>query len=198
LVPFDMGKSLGWSTVTISGGKATYSPFDRVLVDGLAIPRKILFESGGGAQPWLTMGIELVDNTRPECTFLQLDSDGASPVRDKHIKLIHVEKWVSQIVMACSDEVEEQSTTSSKIIHGPLTSDRARAIERMQSRRNDPKDRELLEQVAAIYKDNPDKPIKAILRAFPHWSESKAKRLARRCSDADLLPTVSKRGQKRI
>ena len=86
-MPFDMGKARGWSTVGLPTGEATYNPLDWVLHGDQAIPRKILFRSGGGPRPWLTMGIELVDG-RPECTYLEFDSDKASPVRDKHLKLI--------------------------------------------------------------------------------------------------------------
>ena len=134
----------------------------------------------------------------PECTYLQLDADAASPVRDKHIKLIHIEKWVSQIVKACSDVIEEQAPTSRVVGRRPMTPKEAKVIDRMQRRRRDPNDMELMKQVASVYKENPTKPIKAIMAAFPDMSESTAKRWARRCSDHDLLPKVSKKGQKRI
>ena len=74
------------TTVTLTIGEATYNPLEWVLHEDQAIPRKILFRSGGGPQPWLKIGIELVDG-RTECTYLELDSDKASPVRDKHLKL---------------------------------------------------------------------------------------------------------------
>jgi len=192
-----MGKSLMWSSLEFNGGTATFSRFDRVPRGALAVPPKILFESGGGRQPWLTMGIEFVSDS-PECTYLELDADGANPVRDKHIKLVHIENWVNQIVKACSDVIEEQGPTSRVIGRRPMTPKEAKAIDRMQRRRRDPNDMELMKQVASIYKDNPTKPIKAIMAAFPDMSESTAKRWARRCSENDLLPKVSKKGQKRI
>ena len=97
--------------MTLPTGEATYNPLDWILHGDQAIPRKILFRSGGGPRPWLTMGIELVDG-RPECTYLELDSDKASPVRDKHLKQTHIEKMVGQIVAACANLVSAHQTGS--------------------------------------------------------------------------------------
>lgn len=196
-MPFDLGKSAGLVfTKTLATGKATYVPDYEV--DGeYARPRKILFQSGGGPQPWLTMGIEVVDGV-PECTYLELDADGdASPVRDKHLKLIRIEQWVKQIVASCTQEVEPESATRYTLIHGPATPEQMKAVERLQRRRRDPNDRELLEKVANLYKANPEAPNAAISQTL-NMSKRTAARWAARCSEAGLLPKVSKKGQKRL
>ena len=153
-MPFDVGKGLV-SEVEFSyggfAGKATYDPFDIALVGDQAVPRKIRFESGGGPLPWLTMGVELVGGV-PECTYLELDADDGSPVRDKHLRMIRVEKFVSLIVATCGNPVTRTSETGIRIDHGPATPEQVKAVERLQRRRRDPNDRELLERVAAIYK----------------------------------------------
>jgi hypothetical protein len=195
-MPFDMGKAPAWKTVELKTGKATYSPFDYELIGDQAIPRKILFQSGGGPQPWLTMGIELVNGV-PECTYLELDADNASPVRDKHLKLIRIEQWVKQIVATCAQRVESTSATQRTLIHGAATHQQMKAVERLQRRRRDPNDRELLEQVAELYKANPDAPLTAIGHALG-MSTRTAARWAARCSEVGLLTQVSKKGQKRL
>lgn len=194
-MPFDMGKALGWSTVTLTVGKATFSPFDYVLFGDRAIPRKVLFESGGGPLPRLTMGIEVIDNV-PECVYLELDADDAGPVRSKHLKSIRIEQLLTGIVAACAQHVE-QTSTGRMLIHGPVTPEQVKAVERLQRRRRDPNDRELLEQVAAIYKANPDAPVAAIMRAMD-MSRRTAGRWAAKCSESGLLPRVDGRGKKRL
>jgi hypothetical protein len=196
-VPFDLGKSFAWSTVKSSSGEATYSPFDYVLVGDQAIPRKILFRSGGGSSPWLTMGIEVVGDV-PECTYLELDADNASgPVRDKHLKLVHIEKWVSEIVAKCAQQVVQTSEKGDFVMHGPTTPEQVKTVQRLQRRRRDPNDTELLERVAAIYKANPDAPVAAIMRAMD-MSRRTAGRWASRCSENGLLPSVDAKGKKRL
>lgn len=142
------------------------------------------------------MGIEVV-NGALECTYLELDSDKASPVRDTHLKSIHIEKMVAQIVRALAQQVQPTSETGVMLTHGPTTHDQMKAIERMQRRRRDPNDRELLEQVAAIYKENPDAPVAAIMRAM-NMSRRTAGRWAARCSEVGLLPQVHAKGKKRL
>lgn len=194
-MPFSMGKASGWSTVTLPIGEATYNPIDGVLYEDHAIPRKILFRSGGGPRPWLTMGIELVDG-RPECTYLEFDSDKASPVRDKHLKLKSIEKMVAEIVAACAQPVE-RTPKGLSITYGLTTPEQVKAVERMQRRRRDPNDHELLEQVATIYREHPDAPVAAIMRALG-MSRRTAGRWAARCSEVGLLPPVDTKGKKRI
>ena len=194
-MPFDMGKLPVRSTVGLRTGEATYNPLDWVLHGDQAMPRKILFLSGGGPQPYLTMGIELVDG-RPECTYLQLDSDKASPVRDKHLKSIHIEKMVREIVAACAQPAE-RTPKGLSITYGLTTPEQMKAVERMQRRRRDPDDRELLEQVATIYKEHPDAPVAAIMRAMG-MSRRTAGRWAARCSEVGLLPQVDAKGKKRL
>jgi len=194
-VPFDMGKAAGWTTVGLAAGEAKFSPYDWVPHEDQAIPRKILFRSGGGPQPWLTMGIELVDG-RPECTYLEFDSDKASPVRDKHLKLTQIEKMVGQIVAACAQPVE-RTPKGLRITYGLTTPEQMKTVERMQRRRRDPDDRELLEQVATIYREHPDAPVAAIMRAMG-MSRRTASRWAARCSEVGLLPQVDTKGKKRI
>lgn len=194
-MPFDMGKSIAWATVKLSIGEASYSPFDYVLDGNQAVPRKILFRSGGGNLPRLTMGIEVIENV-PECTYLELDADNVSPVRDKHLKSVQIEKLVTQIVATCAQQVE-QTKTGRMLIHGPATPGQVKAVERLQRRRRDPNDRELLERVAAIYKANPDAPVAAIMRAMD-MSRRTAGRWAARCSENGLLPPVDAKGKKRL
>jgi|SRR5215211_1016497 len=195
-----MGKALAWSTARFSfggtAGEATYSPFDYVLVGNQAVPRKILFRSGGGSRPWLTMGIELISGV-PECTYLELDADNASPVRGKHLKAIRVEEWVTQIVATCAQQVSRTSEAVLTLDEGPATPEQVRSVERMQRRRRNPNDRELLEQVAALYKANPEAPLAAISETLG-MSPRTAARWAARCSEVGLLPQVSKKGQKRL
>ena len=142
------------------------------------------------------MGVELVDGV-PECTYLELDADAATALRDKHLKTIHVEKFVSLIVATCGNRVTRISETSFGFAHGPATPAQVKAVERMQRRRRDPSDRELLERVAAIYKENPDAPVAAIIRAMG-MSRRTAGRWAARCSEAGLLPKVDGKGKKRL
>jgi len=181
-------------------GYATYNADDDVEIGGQSIPRKILFQSGGGQLPWLRMGIE-VRNDVPECTYLELDSnDGCSEVRSKHLKGIRVEEWVTQIVATCAKTVERTTKAGRRITrlaHGPATPAQVKAVERMQRRRRDPNDRQLLEQVAALYKGNPDAPIVAIGETLGMTPRTAA-RWAARCSEVGLLPKVSKKGQKRL
>jgi hypothetical protein len=193
-----MGEAPAWSTVRLSFGEATYNPFDLVLIEDQAIPRKVLFHSGGGAQPWLTMGIEVVNGV-PECTYLELDAaDDASPVRDKHLKLIQIEKWVGQIVATCARTVDRSKDGRTlKLTHGPATPEQLKTVERLQRRRRDPNDRELLEQVAALYTENPGAPVAAVMRATG-MSRRTAGRWAARCSELGLLPQVDTKGKKRI
>ena len=194
---FDLGKSRGWSVVGFSAdgipGEATYSPFRYELYGDLAVPRKILFEApGDDDQTWLTLGIELVDGV-PECTHLELSG---RPVRDRHLKAIRVEKLVTAIVSTCAQRVERTPKTLT-LIHGPATPEQVKAVERVQRRRRDPNDRALLEQVATLYKANPDAPLAAISEALD-MSPRTAARWAARCSEKGLLPQVSKKGQKRL
>jgi len=68
----------------------------------------------------------------------------------------------------------------------------------MQRRRRDPRqDRALLERVAALYRQHPHAPNKAVAAEFG-VSERTAGRWAEYCSDAGLLPKAPKQGQKRI
>jgi hypothetical protein len=194
-MPFDMGKALGWATVTLATGTATFDPLGAVLLKDHAIPRKILFQSGGGPRPWLKMGIELVDG-RPECTYLEFDSDEASPVRDKHLKLVHIEEMVGQIVAACAQPVE-RTPRGIRITYGLPSPEQVKTVGRMQRRRRDPDDRELLEAVATIYREHPDAPVAAIMRAMG-MSRRTAGRWAARCSEVGLLPHVDTKGKKRL
>ena len=82
-------------------------------------------------------------------------------------------------------------------MHGPATPEQVKTVERLQRRRRDPNDRALLEQVAALYKANPDAPLAAISEALG-TSPRTAARWAARCSEIGLLPQVSKKGQKRL
>jgi hypothetical protein len=72
-----------------------------------------------------------------------------------------------------------------------------KAVERLQRRRLDPIDRELLEQVAAIYKANPDAPVVAIMREMD-MSRRTAGRWAEKCSEIGLLKQVDAKGKKRL
>jgi hypothetical protein len=193
-VAFDLGKSRGWSVVGFSAdgipGEATYSPFRYELYGDLAVPRKIRFEApGDDDQTWLTLGIELVDGV-PECTYLELSG---RPVRDRHLKSIRVEKLVTAIVSTCAQQVLPDGWRA----HGPATPEQVKTVARLQRRRRDPNDRALLEQVAALYKANPDAPVAAISEALD-MSPRTAARWAARCSEVGLLPQVSKKGQKRL
>jgi len=181
-------------------GYATYNADDHVEKGDQSIPRKILFQSGGGPFPWLRMGIEVRDGVA-ECTYLELDcNDGGSEVRSKHLKGIRVEEWVTQIVATCAKTVERTTKGGrriSRLAHGPATPEQVKAVERMQRRRRDPNDRQLLEQVAALYKANPDAPLVAIGETLAMTPRTAA-RWAARCSEIGLLPKVSKKGQKRL
>ena len=125
-------------------GFATYNANDDVEIGDQSIPRKILFESGGGPFPVLRMGIE-VRNGVPECTYLELDADDdSSEVRSKHLKGIRIEEWVTQIVATCAKTVERTSKAGRRITslaHGPATPEQVKAVERMQRRRRDPRPR---------------------------------------------------------
>ena len=72
---------------------------------------------------------------------------------------------VGQIVAACAQPVE-RTPKGFRSRTGTPTPEQTKAIERMQRRRRDPNDRELLEQVATIYKEHPDAPVAAVMRAI--------------------------------
>lgn len=197
-MPFDLGKSRAWCVVRVSAGgitgEATYSPFQPPELHGdQAVPRRILFEArGDDEQPWLTLGVELVDG-RPECTHIELSGD---PVRDRNLKSIHLEKLFTAIVSACAQQVERRPK-GLKLTLGPATPEQVKTVERLQRRRRDPNDRALLEKVADLYKANPQAPIAAISVALDMTPRTAA-RWAARCSEVGLLPQVSKKGQKRL
>lgn len=185
--------------VPLHAGQAYYSHYDCEPVDDQLIPRKILFHSGGGEAPWISMGIELVEGV-PQCTYLKFastESDGATaaPVRGKHLRAIDIETLVRDIVAACAQQILPLAT-GLFAAEGPAASDQRRVVETTQ-RRRDPGDKELLHQVAAIYTSNLDKPIAAVMRELD-MSRSTAGRWANRCSDAGLLPTVEKKGKQRV
>ena len=76
-------------------------------------------------------------------------------------------RWplVTAIVSACAQQVEH-APKGLKLMHGPATPEQVKTVERLQRRRRDPNDRALLEQVAALYKANPDAPLAAISEAL--------------------------------
>jgi hypothetical protein len=198
-LPFALGPAPMFITTGIAfrgtTGEATYSGTADVVIGDQAIPRKILFKSGGDPQPWLTMGIEVL-NGIPECVYLELDAEDAGVVRGKHLTLIRLEEWITHIVAGCARKVE-RTPTGSALTVAPVTQEQVKVVARMQHRRRDPNDRELLEQVAAIYKDNPSAPVAAVMRAMG-MSRRTAARWAGRCSDIGLLPKVQRKGQKRL
>ena len=59
--------------VPLPAGQAYYSHYDCEPVEDQLIPRKILFHSGGGEAPWITLGIELVEGV-PRCTYFKVAS----------------------------------------------------------------------------------------------------------------------------
>jgi hypothetical protein len=179
-------------------GLATFNgmPTDWVHVEDKAIPPKIRFETGGNDQPWLKMDIE-IRNGRPECVYLELKATDNTDVRNRDLKLIHIEEWITHIVAACAQYAERISDTTMKYTYGRTTPDKVKTVERMQRRRRNPNDRELLERVAAIYNANPQAPVAAISEKLGMSSRTAA-RWAARCSELGLLPQVSRKGQKRL
>jgi hypothetical protein len=178
-------------------GIATFNmPSDYVRVEDKAIPRKILFQEGGGPRPWVRMGIE-VRHDRPECVYLEIEATDGTDVRSRDLKPIRIEEWITHIVAACTQRAERISETEMKYIYGPTAPDKVKTVERMQRRRRNPNDRELLKRVAALYKANPQAPLAAISEELGMSSRTAA-RWAARCSDADLLPKVAQKGQKRL
>jgi hypothetical protein len=199
-MPFKLNKRRGMTIrVPLPTGEAYYSHPDCEPVDDQLIPRRILFHSGGGQAPWITMGIELLEGV-PVCTYLKFassetDDTAAAPVRDRHLKMIDVETLVREIVAACAQQILPLAT-GLFAPEGQAAADQRRVVDQTQ-RRRDPEDRELLHQVAAIYTGNPDKPIAAVMRELD-MSRSTAGRWANRCSDAGLLPAVEKKGKQRV
>jgi len=199
-MPFKLNRTRGMAIqVPLPTGKAFYSHYDCEAVDDQLIPRKILFHSGGGAAPWITLGIELVEGV-PQCTYLKFasaESDGATaaPVRGKHLKALDIETTVRDIVAACAQQILPLAT-GLFAAEGPVAAEQRRVVETTQ-RRRDPEDKELLQRVAAIYTSNLDKPIAAVMRELD-MSRSTAGRWANRCSEAGLLPAVEKKGKQRV
>lgn len=201
---FDLGRAAGFRTHEIAfddvEGEVTYAINRDVVVGNQAIPQKILFKSGGGPQPWLTMGIEL-RNGEIACTHLELNAD-SDTVRTAHLKLIRVERWVGQIAAACAKQLEltekqRPGRRSYRLVSGPATVEQVRTVERMQRRRRDPKnDLEFLKKVAAVYLANPTSPNKAVAKEFDVTPRT-ASRWAGYATDADLLPEIE-HGKKRI
>ena len=198
-MPFKLNKARGMTIrVALSTGQAYYSHYDCEAVGDQLIPRKILFHSGGGEAPWITMGIELLEGV-PLCTYLKFasteaDGTAAGPVRDKYLKVIDVEALVNEIVAACAQQILPLST--GLFATDGSAADQRRVVDQTQ-RRRDPEDKELLQRVAAVYTTNPDKPIAAVMRELD-MSRSTAGRWANRCSDAGLLPAVEKKGKQRV
>lgn len=181
-------------------GEAFYTD-DDVREGNQSIPRKILFRSGGGDEPWLTLGIEIRGKV-PTCTYLEFDSASGAAVQDKHLNVVHIEQWVKQIVATCASEMEllkkqRPGRRGYRLIHGPATPEQLKLVGGLQRRRTSPQDdRELLERVAAIYKANPDAPLKAVAAEFDR-SIATAGRWVGYASEANLLPKA-KQGKKRI
>jgi hypothetical protein len=149
--------------------------------------------------PSLAIGIELRGEV-PTCTFLRLEAGSASTVQDKHLKLIKLEQWTSEIVSHCAEPLLSETKHGKvfSLMAGPPSNDTARTVERLQRRRRDPRsDPELMARVAALYRRHPEAPIKAIAAEF-EVSDRTAARWARDSSDAGLLPPAPKQGKKRI
>jgi hypothetical protein len=189
------------TTDLVFGGTEGFATFNcmpphYVHVEDKAIPRKIWFQTSGDAQPKVGMGIE-VRGGRPECVYLEIEATDSTDVRSRDLKLIRIEEWITHIVAACTRSAERISDTGMKYTFGRTTRDKMKTVERMQRRRRNPNDRELLEQVAAVYTANPQAPIAAISEKLG-MSARTAARWAARCSDVGLLPKVSQKGQKRL
>ena len=78
-------------------------------------------------------------------------------------------------------------------MHGPATPEQVKTVERLQRRRRDPNDRALLEQVAALYKANPDAPLAAISEALGTSPRTAARWAARWQRDRAAPPGVEER-----
>lgn len=179
-------------------GTAAFNVKDNVVVtDRDNVPDKMIFRGRGGDDRLaLTLGIELRAGA-PNCTYLEVAADGA-PVCSKHLKSIRIETLVTQIVVACASKHVVITPQGLKVFEPEITPDDVRAVERIQRRRRDPRtDRPLLERVAELYRQHPDAPNQAVAAEF-QVSPRTAARWAAHCSDADLLPQVTKQGQKRL
>jgi len=165
-------------------------------VGDLKVPNSILFRARiDGDGPLLEMGVELV-NGRPECTFVHVESDGATPVLFSHLKAIPIERLVADVFGECSQRVVARDGSRVTSAIGPGTSQQRRTIEKMQRRRRKPDDIEVLQKVAAIYKANPAAPRKAVAEQLGMSPET-AGRWARQCTERGLLPPTRGKGHKR-
>jgi hypothetical protein len=181
------------------GGKAVYWPGDMTHVGDHLVPNRILYQRGGGDEPRAAMGIALIDGEL-RCVYLQFDANGDNgAVQDKHLKATHIEATVAAVAARVATPAV---TLDSGLIGGAMTPTAApgsvRAMQKLQRRRRNVDDPELMARVAAIYRANPDAPIPAIMRAEAPMSDSTAKRWVRRAADAGLLPAAEKKGKKRI
>jgi hypothetical protein len=179
-------------------GTATFDhyPPDWVHIENKAIPPIIWFQTGGHDQPKLRMRIAVRDG-RPECVYLELEATDSTDVRSRDLKLIRIEEWITHIVAACTQYAERTSDITMKYTFGRTTPDKVKTVERMQRRRRNPNDRELLERVAAVYKANPQAPVAAISEKLGMSSRTAA-RWAARCCEIGLLPKVSQKGKNRL
>ncbi len=165
-------------------------------VGGLQLPNNILFRARiDGDGPPLEMGMELV-NGRPECTFVHVESDGAVPVLFSHLKAIPIERLVADVFGECSRPVLARRVSRVASAIGPGSDQQRRTVEKMQRRRRNPNDSELLQRVAAIYKANPHAPRRAVAEELG-MSRETAGRWAKKCTELGLLPPTQGRGHKR-
>jgi hypothetical protein len=187
-------------TVEERKGTAAYNFDDTVVVgDRDNVPRRIIFRAPAeNDTPSLTIGIE-VRGGAPTVTYLELSAGDGADVRAKHLRPIHLEECVNQIVVLCNAHYVVFDPDKGPMVYQPeVTRDDVRAVERMQRRRRDPRtDRELLERVAELYRQHPEAPNQAVAAAF-EVSERTAARWAGYCSEAELLPKAPKQGQKRL
>ena len=198
----DRAKPYLVTELTVDGiyGTAAFNINDYVVVgDRDNIPKRVIFRARGGDDtPSLTMGIEVRDGA-PTCTYLEFSAGERAEVRAKHLRSIHIEDCVKQIILACvANHVVFDPQRGPMVYQPEVTRDDVRAVERMQRRRRDPRtDRELLERVAELYRQHPEAPNQAVAAAF-EVSERTAARWAGYCSEAGLLPKAPRQGQKRL
>ncbi|MGW0035735.1 hypothetical protein [Gordonia sp. NPDC003376] len=173
--------------VPLNWGVAVYDDSTVETVGDRLLPAEILVRFPGKNQPSLTMRI-VVRQGVPVCTELSLKADETTEVRAKDLSLVRIDDWMEYVTAACSESAGSSFVTvPSEPDADALQSVRqAKKAGRTAARRSVTP--EILEKVAAIYREHiADRPVQAVMRAFD-TSERTAARYVERCRKEGLLP----------
>lgn len=181
-------------SVPLFGGKGkAWSDDDRyppLRVGDRMVPAAIFVKvDADSSNPELTMKIEVRQGI-PVYTEIALKAaDAGAEIRNKDLKNIYLDDWLSQIVAAFSEPLEAATDATDR-------HDAIKNIERVRQGRSRKSD-EHLPRVAEVYRENFDgRPTDAVRRAFG-VSPRTAARYVDAARQAGLLPPTQ-RGIKKV